>query len=92
LDKPPLKNIPWTNCIKLAESHNFTAEQTLKLFPFLRPTPLKAPDVSLILKHKIAWKMIAEGSHEYAIVAEDDVVVGEKSLDYLSVIIEHAAS
>jgi hypothetical protein len=83
LDKPPLKNVPWATCIKLAERQHFTMEQTMTLFPFLRPTSLKAPDVSLILKHKNAWKMIAGGNHDYAIIAEDDVVVGEKSLDYL---------
>jgi hypothetical protein len=88
LDNPSLRNVPWANCIKLAEQKRFTAEQTFKMFPFLRPTPLKAPDISLILKHERAWKLILEGGHDYAIIAEDDVVVGEKSLAYLDVILK----
>jgi hypothetical protein len=84
LDDPSLKNMPWANCIQLAQQKHFTAEDTYRLFPFLRPTPLKPNDVSVILKNKIAWRRIIEGNFEYAIIAEDDLIVGEQSLTYLA--------
>jgi hypothetical protein len=68
LDIPSLRHMPWTNCIKLAEQKNYNAEQTYKLFPFLRPNRLKPYEVSLMLKHRIAWQKIVQDKLEYAII------------------------
>jgi hypothetical protein len=84
LDNPSLRQVPWANCINLALQKRFTVDQTFKLFPFLRPAPLKPYEVSLFLKHRIAWKKIVEGDQDFAIIAEDDLIVHKHSLSYLS--------
>lgn len=79
-----LRDWPWAECVRLVRNLNLTPEQTLQDHPWLRPQPLTPGEVSLVLKHRIAWKRIAVGDSDYAIVAEDDVVLFDGSLDYLS--------
>ncbi len=49
----------------------------------LRPKPLIQGEVSIALKHKTAWQEIAKGSSEFAIIAEDDIIVSNESFRYL---------
>ena len=71
----------------LVRDLNLTPEQTLLDHPWLRPQPLTAGEVSLVLKHRLAWDKIATGESDYAIVAEDDVILFDHSLAYLARII-----
>jgi hypothetical protein len=87
MQNPDFKNAPWSNCIRLAKERNFTIEETYRLYPFLRPVPLKPNDVSVILKNKIVWRRIMEDKSDYAVIAEDDLIVGETSVTYLSEIL-----
>jgi hypothetical protein len=79
-----LRNWPWAECVRLVRNLNLTTEQTLRDHPWLGPQPLTPGEVSLVLKHRIAWERIAAGDSDYAIVAEDDVVLFDHSLEYLS--------
>jgi hypothetical protein len=83
-----MKDWPWTECVRLVRDLNLTAEQILKDHSWLAPQPLSPGEVSLILKHRLAWEAIAAGESDYAIVAEDDVVLLDNSLEYLSVILK----
>ncbi len=85
---PSLKDAPWSYCIEIAKKANLAAEAIYNRHLDLRPHALKPSDVSLILKHKIAWQRIVNGNFDYAIIAEDDVIVGGQSLPYLSQILE----
>jgi len=83
-----MKDWPWAECVRLVRDLNLTAEQILKDHSWLAPQPLTPGEVSLVLKHKRAWEAIAAGESDYAIVAEDDVVLLENSLGYLSGILK----
>jgi hypothetical protein len=74
---------PWAECVRLVRSLGLSTEQTLRDHPWLGPQPLSPGEVSLVLKHRIAWERIADLAGEYAIVAEDDVVLFDHSLGYL---------
>jgi hypothetical protein len=79
-----LKDWAWADCVRLVANLNLTPEQTFRDHPWLKPQPLTPGEVSLILKHKLAWQYIASGESGYAIVAEDDLVLFDHSLSYLS--------
>jgi hypothetical protein len=85
---PALRTAPWPICIHLAEERKFTAEETYRAIPALRPHPLNAGEVSLILKNKIAYRRILDGGFDYAIIAEDDIVFNADSEAYLSKILK----
>jgi hypothetical protein len=78
---------PWAECVRLVRSLNLSTEQTLRDHHWLSPQPLSPGEVSLVLKHRIAWERIAAQQSEYAIVAEDDVVLFDHSLAYLDTIL-----
>ncbi len=75
---------PWAECVRLVRNLDLTVEQTLRDHPWLKPQPLTQGEVSLVLKHRMAWERIAACESEYAIIAEDDVVLFDGSFDYLS--------
>jgi GR25 family glycosyltransferase involved in LPS biosynthesis len=81
------KEWPWTECVRLVRGLDLSTEQTFRDHPWLRPQPLSPGEVSLVLKHRIAWERIAAQDAEYAIVAEDDVVLFDHSLAYLPTIL-----
>ena len=87
LKQGQLRNWPWTECVRAVRSLNLTTEQTLRDHPWLGPQPLSPGEVSLVLKHRIAWERIASQDSDYAIVAEDDVVLFDHSLAYLSTVL-----
>src|SRR5690349_1674449 len=78
---------PWAECVRLVRSLDLSIEQTLRDHPWLGPEPLSPGEVSLVLKHRIAWERIAAQQYDYAIVAEDDVVLFDHSLAYLDMIL-----
>ena len=82
-----LREWPWAECVRLVRNLNLTRDQTLRDHPWLAPQPLVPGEVSLVLKHRLAWESIASAEADYAIVAEDDVVLFGHSLDYLSQIL-----
>src|SRR5262245_53073353 len=88
LKQSRLKDWPWAECVRVVREHDLTAEQILRDHSWLAPQPLSAGEVSLVLKHRIAWEAIVAGQSDYAIVAEDDVVLLDNSLDYLSGILK----
>lgn len=81
------KDWPWKACVEYIGRQRLTPEQVLTKCEWLRPRWLKPGDVSLLLKHKLAWKNIAAGSSDYAVVAEDDVILFDNSLSNLSQIL-----
>jgi hypothetical protein len=79
-----LRDWPWAECVRLVREQQLTPERTFQDHPWLKPQALTAGEVSLVLKHRLAWQQIAGGNFDYAIVAEDDVVLFDYSLAYLS--------
>jgi hypothetical protein len=79
-----LRDWAWADCVQLVRDLNLTPEQTLLDHPWLRPQSLTPGEVSLVLKHRLAWDKIASGQSDYAIVAEDDVILFDHSLAYLA--------
>lgn len=82
-----LRDWPWAESVRLVRGLNLSTEQTLRDHPWLGPQPLTAGEVSLVLKHRIAWDRIAAQDVDYAIIAEDDVVLFDHSLAYLSTLL-----
>jgi hypothetical protein len=82
----------WAECIDHVRREEWTVEDVMAKCPWLRPQPLKASDVSLLLKHRLAWERIASRSGDYAIVAEDDVFLFDDSLAYLETILKNLPS
>jgi hypothetical protein len=87
LKQGQLRNWPWAECVRVVRSLHLTPDQTLRDHPWLGPQPLTPGEVSLVLKHRIAWERIAAQDCDYAIVAEDDVVLFDHSLAYLSTVL-----
>jgi hypothetical protein len=85
--KQSRRDLSWAECVRIVRDLDLTVEQILRDHSWLAPQPLIAGEVSLVLKHRIAWESIAAGKSDYAIVAEDDVVLLERSLDYLSAVL-----
>ena len=79
-----LKDWPWSDCVRLVRSLDLTAERTFAEHPWLSPQPLSAGEVSLVLKHRLAWETIVQGRSDYAIVAEDDLILFDHSVAYLA--------
>ena len=77
----------YKECVEFWKAKNTTLDEDLETFPWLKDIP-SLGDVSLILKHREAWARIAEGDAHCGVIAEDDIVFSEKSLDYLSQLIE----
>lgn len=77
------KTAPWANCIALHARQGRTLEQDFQANEWLRPRPLRAAEISVFLKHRVAWRRIAEGDCEWGIVAEDDILFHEQSKTYL---------
>jgi hypothetical protein len=82
-----LKDWPWAESVRLVRSLELTPERTFADHPWLKPQPLSGGEVSLILKHRLAWERIAQGDSDYAIVSEDDVILFDHSIAYLSQIL-----
>jgi hypothetical protein len=79
MSEASLASVPWSLCISMAEQRRISLEEAFKQYPALRPRPSSPGEVSLCLKHKIAYERILNGGHEYAIIAEDDMTVGPHS-------------
>ena len=78
------KTAPWANCISLHARQNPSLEQDFHAHEWLRPRPRRAAEISLFLKHRLAWQKIAEGACEWGIIAEDDILFHEHSHRILS--------
>jgi tetratricopeptide (TPR) repeat protein len=76
-------NASFKKCVDWYRSRNLTLDQCFQMHPWLRPRPLTLGDVSLILKHQEVWTRIAKGNENYAVIAEDDIIFTEQSLNYL---------
>lgn len=76
-------DVPWAECIDRVREKNRNLEEMAQMEPWLRPTPLNLANVSLILKHRLAWERIAAGTDEWAVVAEDDIIFLDDSMPYL---------
>jgi len=79
-----LKTAPWANCVALHRRQNRTLDQDLQANAWLRPRPLRPAEVSVFLKHRLAWQRIAEGEAEWGIVAEDDILLHDHSFKALA--------
>jgi GR25 family glycosyltransferase involved in LPS biosynthesis len=73
----------WADYFGAQRLLNLSLDQEFSRYPWLRPRLLKGAEVSLFLKHRMAWRKLAEGPAELAIIAEDDIVFAQHSQDYL---------
>lgn len=78
-----LKDTPWPNCVSIVKDNDFSLAKIEETCPWLRPKKLSSEEISIYLKHRDAWRRIAEGSDEWAIIAEDDIIFNENSIEYL---------
>jgi hypothetical protein len=78
------KDCLWADKVRSVQGETILPAETWRQNPWMRPYPLSGPDISLILKHKLTWSLIAEGSADYAIIAEDDIVLFDHSLEYVA--------
>ena len=81
LKQGKFRDWPWAECVRLVRGLDLSTEQTLRDHPWLGPQALSPGEVSLVLKHRIAWERIAAQHSDYAIVAEDDVVLRAREND-----------
>ena len=79
---------PWADCVFLVKEKNLSLAQLESQIPWIRPRPLKAAEVSLFLKHRLAWEKIASGHQEWGIVAEDDILYKKDTRQYFERIVE----
>ena len=80
---PRMHDVPWVNCVQEIRRQNFTLAQLEQLAPWIVPTMRSPAEVSLFLKHRVAWEEIAAADADCAIVAEDDIVFMDNSASYL---------
>src|SRR5215467_12432859 len=66
---------PWAAKVQHVRDLAPTPDELFRDHPWMRPYRLAPADVSLVLKHKLTWELIAAGPSEFAIIAEDDVVL-----------------
>lgn len=69
-------------CVEWWKTKQTNLDEDLRSFPWLRDIPSPG-DVSLILKHREAWKRLAESTANYGIIAEDDIIFNRSSLSDL---------
>ena len=79
LHNPTMRHLPWAQCISLVEKRQLSLTDAYRLVPELRPHPPNPGELSLILKHRIAYQRIIDGGFDYGIIAEDDVVFNAQS-------------
>src|SRR5262245_18527648 len=60
------KHRPWAAKVQHVRDLAPTPDEVLRDHPWMRPYPLAPTDVSLVLKHKLTWELIASGSSEFA--------------------------
>jgi len=77
------KESSFSSCVNLHKSKRTSLDQDFDEYPWLKEGPLSPGDVSLILKHREAWKSVADGDADWAIIAEDDIIFNSHSLGYL---------
>lgn len=84
LFNPAMRHLPWAQCVALVEQSRLSLADAYRLVPELRPHPPNPGELSLILKHRIAYQRIIDCGFDYAIVAEDDVIFNPQSHQRLS--------
>ena len=77
------KTAPWINCVSYQKRQNRPLDLEFQTWQWLRPRALNAAEISIFLKHRAAWQRIANGSAEWGLIAEDDILLHERSLRYL---------
>ncbi len=82
--RPEMSNIPWIRCVELLNRQSLTLRQLEERAPWLAPSSRSVAEVSLFLKHRAAWQSIADGDREFGLVAEDDIIFGPQSTQYLA--------
>ncbi len=81
-------NASWKECIARLGSENLSFEQALERNLWLHPYILAPAAVSVFLKHREAWRQIADQSDDYALIAEDDIVLDNNSAIRLSKVLD----
>jgi tetratricopeptide (TPR) repeat protein len=77
------KESSFSSCVDLHRSKRTSLDQDFEEHSWLNEGPLSPGDVSLVLKHRAAWKNIADGDTDWAIIAEDDIIFNPHSFNYL---------
>jgi hypothetical protein len=79
----PYSGIPWAMCVAKVTQAGLTLGQLQDRAAWLRPKALTPGEVSLFMKHRAVWERIAADSAPFAIVAEDDIILGPNTPAYL---------
>ena len=86
------KESSFSSCVDLHKSKGTSLDQDFNEYSWLQEGLLSPGDVSLILKHREAWKSIADGDADWAIIVEDDIIFNPHSLSYLIRLIDDLPS
>ncbi len=82
-----LPSATWATCLDFYERLNFDLDDEFARSAWIRPRELSEAEISLFLKHRAAWKEIADASSPYGIVAEDDILFFDHSGAYFDKLI-----
>ena len=85
-----LKTLPFHECVSAQARRKTTLDEDFAKWRWLRPHALKPNEVSCLRKHRAAWEQIAQSSSEWCVLAEDDIIFRQNSLEYLIHLIEKA--
>jgi GR25 family glycosyltransferase involved in LPS biosynthesis len=77
------RSAPWTNCVSDQKRQKRPLDLDFQTWEWLRPRALNAAEISIFLKHRAAWQCIANGAAEWGLIAEDDILLQNGSLEYL---------
>ncbi|MDD4600556.1 hypothetical protein SDC9_13774 [bioreactor metagenome] len=82
---PNYRKTPWTPLIRRIEEiiRQNTPEKVIQEFPQFMPRKLKTFEISLLLKHRAAFKDIVANHYKFGIILEDDFILKETSLTAL---------
>jgi hypothetical protein len=81
---------PYQQLVEWHKSQKASLDDDFVRYPWLKEDPLSPASVSLIWKHREAWKRIADDNANCAVIAEDDIIFAPQSLRYLSHLMEIA--
>jgi hypothetical protein len=82
-----INTTPWREYVSAQRSLGLTLERTISVNPWLAPRELNRAQVSLFMKHRMAWKIAADSACDWSIIAEDDILLRNDSNGYLEAVL-----
>src|SRR5690242_2419111 len=65
--------LAWKSIYERKKSHRSSLDQDMPVYPWIAPKRLSNAEISVFLKHRLAWRRIAANEEPFALVAEDDI-------------------